>query len=895
MLNEKDLVTKYRETIYQETGTWIMPSVEINENPSDRAMQLVLSTNRNLETYGRTMSLSLLDTMVSLPESEIVKECQKLMKSVRESSQAEAFQNATVFYPDFPEQVMEMSEVEKYINQLAEYFNPDLRPEFEASERNPLLEDFNRNLKLIETDNYYLIHETMHDRMFSAASLSKPKMETLLNYMHDTNEWFSWVYEQAIPNRENKAAIAFDITKNSNLTSRAKDDMLHKLVTEATDVLRLAAELSNGKTHTVKSKAKVFVWNPKKGETRDNGHLEWRTKRNQETIKNKPGLAGKVYFKLSRSEARMMNSLLDKTHDLFTAVWLRPDLFKTFSKSVPRDTVYSRLQKAYDNLYSGQKVNEIGVPIVSPYAVVQKALDAVRSGADDALALTEKAAHDFPGVFNRNFIQFAVAGIKHDQLQAICDIYTANAYETPIREQLKLYNLVDLYEKGLPYRAIHVAKLGRFVKEESTYHFAEDQAKMIKKGIIDSVSKQLQNHDNLGRVYIDPNVVDMLLPENGERSSSKGSSLTSGSIMKGDKNCNIIRQFIGWQNQNREHIDIDTSAAFYDKDLNLITECAYYDQKAYVQKDDKSRDLVAIHGGDITSAPVFSAEYMDIDKQKCREAGIKYMVLSVNSYSNVPYNKLDVVKFGFMQRQGSLDPNVWHDKWNEFNGQIFEPSTVEALIDLNSESTATVPLIYDVEKDEFIWVDKPLERERGLQNIANVAYMNATEALIHRYTNNYTPSLGDLVAAYVYAGKATEVSEPTEADMIFTMKPELYTENNEMPLQPDAKVVSTNDFDYIASELMAAGKKEPDLEHIAGDMSISGPRMDAIAGDIVTLGSNHEALASREPFVVNQAHYGSLDPRVLDMNVSEFRQDANDTGFYPEENVEPDDIGDIVD
>lgn len=254
MLNEKDLVTKYRETIYQETGTWIMPSVEINENPSDRAMQLVLSTNRNLETYGRTMSLSLLDTMVSLPESEIVKECQKLMKSVRESSQAEAFQNATVFYPDFPEQVMEMSEVEQYINQLAEYFNPDLRPEFEASERNPLLEDFNRNLKLIETDNYYLIHETMHDRMFSAASLSKPKMETLLNYMHDTNEWFSWVYEQAIPNRENKAAIAFDITKNSNLTSRAKDDMLHKLVTEATDVLRLAAELSNGKTHTVNNR-----------------------------------------------------------------------------------------------------------------------------------------------------------------------------------------------------------------------------------------------------------------------------------------------------------------------------------------------------------------------------------------------------------------------------------------------------------------------------------------------------------------------------------------------------------------------------------------------------------------------------------------------------------------
>ena len=29
------------------------------------------------------------------------------------------------------------------------------------------------------------------------------------------------------------------------------------------------------------------------------------------------------------------------------------------------------------------------------------------------------------------------------------------------------------------------------------------------------------------------------------------------------------------------------------------------------------------------------------------------------------------------------------------------------------------------------------------------------------------------------------------------------------------------------------------------------------------------------------------------MNVSEFRQDANDTGFYSEENIEPDDIGEI--
>lgn len=815
MLNEKKLVIKYRDTIYQETGKWLM-STSISDSTGRRippyAFQLVLSANKNLEAYGCTMSGKLMNAICFLPEDELIKECQSLMHTVKEASQSEAFQNATVFYPDFPSQVMEMSEIEHYINQMAEYFGTEfvgmsLRPEFKATERTPLIENFKRDLKVIDTDNHMAIHELMHDRMFSTATLSDFKMNTLLEYMHDTNKWYSWVHEQTIPNRENKAAIAFDIAKNSNISSIAKNEMLHRLVTESTDVLRLAAELSNGKTHTEKQKVKMVVWNSKKGETAKDAHVEWRTKRLKNEIQNKPGLSGKVYFKLSRPETKLINGLLNDAHDLYTAIWLRTDLFKTFSRSIPADGTYPRLQKAYNNLYTNNKVNETGVPIVSPYSVVQKALDAVRSGADNAITLTEKAAHDFPGVFNRNFIQFALAGMKHGQLQSICDIYAEHACKVPIREQLKLYNLVDLYENGLPYRAIHIAKLGRFVKEDTTYQFASDQAQMIKKAIIDSVAKQLQKHTDLGRVYIEPNVVNMLLPENGERSASKGCVLPSGSIIKGNKNCNIIRQFIGWQNQNGKRIDIDTSASFYDKDLNVIAECAYYEHKAYV-----SDNVIAVHGGDITDAPKFSAEYMDIDKQKCMEAGIKYVVLSVNSYSFIPFDKLDVAKFGFMQRQGNLKMNVKTEDWNKFNGQIFEPSTVETLIDLNSEATATVPLIYDVEKDEFIWVDKPLEQARGIQNIANVAYMNATAALIHRYTNNYTPSLGDLVASYVYAGKAEEVSDPAVADVIFTMKPDMYTENKELPLKPDVKIVSASDFDYIASELMATNEKEQEAE-----------------------------------------------------------------------------------
>ena len=806
----KDFITRYRDIIYQETGKWLMPAADPDRKLQPRSVQLVLSTNRNLECYGYTMSESLMSSLASLPEDELVKECQILMKTVKENSQTETFQNAAVFYPDFPNQVMKLDEMEHYIYQMSEYlgvylFGASMRPEFEPTERTPLIETFERKLKVIDTCNEYAVHELMRDRMFSTATLSESKMKTLLDYMHNTNRWAHWIYHQDIPNRENKAAIAFDIAKNRNVSEPARNELLHKLLTEATDVLRLAAELSNGKTHTVKKKMRVYVWDPKKGENIRDRRMEWRVKRVPMPIENKPGLSGKVYFKLSRPETRLVNRLLNDSQDLFTAIWLRKDLFKTFSKSVQVDSSLLRLQKAYNNLYSGNKVNEFGIPIVSPYAVIQKALDSVRSGSEDALTLTEKAAHDFPGVFSRNFIQFAVAGINHDQLQNICDIYAENAYKVPVREQLKLYRLIDLYEKGLPYRAIHIAKMGRFVKEDTTYPFAADQAQIMKDSIMASVQKQIQDHNDLGLVYIDPDIRKMKLPENGERSSSKGGTLTSGSIIDGNKDCNIIRQFIGWENQGSERIDIDTSASFYDENLEHIAECSYYNHKAYFI--DKETDLVemAVHGGDITDAPVFSAEYMDIDKKKCKEAGVKYIVLTVNSFCDIPFNKLDVVKFGFMQRQGNLDMNLKTKNWNAFNGQIFEPSTVETIIDLNSAATTTIPLIYDVEKDAFIWVDKPLEHAYGLQNTANVEYMDATKALIHRYCNNYTPSLMDLMTAYIAAGKAVEVADPKEADTIFTLYPDHYMD---LQLNKNTQIISASDVDYIASELMSFGSDQ---------------------------------------------------------------------------------------
>ena len=808
MLNPKDLVEKYRDTFYLETHDWLLASDRHIAKPSTKSIQLVLTTNKKLEAYGVTMSKIMMETIASLPENEVLSECQKIMNTVISNSNAKLFQNAKVFYPDFPQQVMEMSEMEHYIYQLSEYFGVFLfgetfRPEFTTTELKPLIEDFNRDLKLMYLANEQNLHDLMKQRMFSTSTLSNYKMETLKEYMNDTNAWYSWIHEQKIPNRENKATLALVIYKDMNqISQKAKEEMLHSILTEAIDVIRFAAEISNGKQRTEKIKNKVLIWDQSKGETRYNAHAEWRTKKVQVLIENKPGLADKVFFKLSKAETRLVNSLLNNAHDIYTAVWLREDLFKRFARSVHIDKKENtRLSGAYKNLFSNNKVNEYGVSIVSPFGAVYHALEALRRNDENAIELVNKAAHDFPGVFNRQFIQFLRAGVLNNKMELVCDAYAKNCATVPIREQLKLYNLIQMYEnRDLDYRSIHIAKLGRWVKEDSVYSFDHSTAATVKEAIKASIAKQLEEHKPIGAIYLDSTVDGILLPENGERTASKGATMTSGSIIPGNDNCNIIRQFIGWQNTDggERRVDIDTSAKFYDANMKEVAACSYYSHKAVI-----NRQIVAIHGGDITDAPEFAAEYLDIDKELCKKNGVKYVVLSMSAYNGIPFSQMEVAKFGFMQRQGSLDMSVEKYEWNNFNGQLFEPSTVDMLIDITSNTTYTTPVIYDVENDQFFWIDKPFEVARGIQNVANTTYMNATEALIHRYTHNFTPSFADLAAAYVMAGKATFADSPEQADMIISFNPDKITEDEHISLKPDVIVVSPSNIDYVSSELMA--------------------------------------------------------------------------------------------
>ena len=105
------------------------------------------------------------------------------------------------------------------------------------------------------------------------------------------------------------------------------------------------------------------------------------------------------------------------------------------------------------------------------------------------------------------------------------------------------------------------------------------------------------------------------------------------------------------------------------------------------------KESFAVHSGDITSAPQGASEFIDIDISKALSLGIRYVMMSINSYTQQNYCDLPICFAGFMMREDAQQ------------GQIYEPTTVQHKFDVTSKSSFTIPLIIDLEKREVIWTD----------------------------------------------------------------------------------------------------------------------------------------------------------------------------------------------
>lgn len=244
----------------------------------------------------------------------------------------------------------------------------------------------------------------------------------------------------------------------------------------------------------------------------------------------------------------------------------------------------------------------------------------------------------------------------------------------------------------------------------------------------------------LGRCFVDPALSEYRVPL-AQRSSSKSlRTLVRGSRLP-MPDTRFIRLFLWWKNGS-ERTDIDLSAAFFDANFVFNEAVAYYNL----------RDFGGCHSGDIVDAPNGASEFIDLDIDVLVRKGIRYVVTSINSFTEQPYCDLPECFAGWMARSDTA------------SGEVFEPRSVLDRIDIASDTKICLPFVMDLQERRMIWADLGLTSSVRWNNVEN--NLSGVSLMLQALIHTPKPDLATLFDLHVRA-RGERVESPQQAQAVF--------------------------------------------------------------------------------------------------------------------------------
>jgi hypothetical protein len=598
-------------------------------------------------------------------------------------------------HPGFPDQVMAMGEGELYLNALVHYWTGGKwLPPSDPKDRLPLLDEV--ELTPISLGSFEEFETLFASVAGANTSLSEQDREDLAWFAAAYGDRIGALLPVAIPQKENLAYVAGLLVRHAG-RERATE-FVSAYCKTATDVLRVAVALSGGDV----------------------------------------SLAAVTKFRtFARPERALLLALLDRlpssslVEDMrrWRGRWVRLGEKLHPGEHAER---YPNAARAFAAMRSGESIPTF-------YTGVERAL------ADRNVAAAVERLGTRPGDLARRLDHLLRLDPSAASQERVAAAFrgVAGKVSTPVLLQVRQHFLVRNTRPGLRvfFPKGQVAKA--YGTENALPVLPEAACRAVVAACEAALGERFAALPPLGRVYVDPALRDYTAPF-ALRSASKAlRTLVRGTrlpLPPGD----TIRFFVWWKN-GRQRTDIDLSAVLFGPDFTYTGVLSYYNLK----------DFGGVHSGDVVDAPEGASEFIDVSRAKLRVAGVRYVVMVLNSYTQQPYVELPECFAGWMARQQAG------------SGEVFEPKTVQDRLDLTADAKIAVPLVIDVVEGRVIWCDLSLRSHpRWVNNVqGNKAGIAAT---LRSIVEMRKPNLYDLFALHARA-RGVWSDAPEGADTVFSV------------------------------------------------------------------------------------------------------------------------------
>jgi len=503
-------------TIYLRRRSKVM----LPEGSGTTPLNVLAALQKNLENLGFLLAEDVIEALKLLSPLQVDAFYQRLVKDLR--AMVGAHRQFKPMYPNFPTQVMEMTEAELYFRAIIHYWTLKL-PEFEAEER-PELEDKPkyRIIRLGSREDF----EGMFTLLAKSKSPFSPQdQEDVKWFVAQYRDGIKRFLPDQIPCKENLGFLGAELIRN---TSDA-DTVLGGYVKTATDVLRIAVAMSGGDVSLAAAckfgkfrrseRALLLGWVERSG-SRTEDMLRWK---------------GRWVRLGERLHPAEYTNRFPQTAAAFDVI--RNDrLFETFNSRVEMGMV----RKDTDAV--------LGLLGARPGELARRLDHLARTASDPATVVAR---------FNER----------------------ASAVSTPVLLQVMTHfrhrsepgDVRAFFPKG------SVAKV--YATTEKLPSLSDGVTAALATACERALLERLAKLPPLGPCYIDQRLKSYLVPFS-QRSASKAlRTLVRGSRLP-ILDCTTLRFFVWWKN-GKNRVDIDLSAVLYGDDFGMVSQLTYYNLKEF--------------------------------------------------------------------------------------------------------------------------------------------------------------------------------------------------------------------------------------------------------------------------------------------------------------------------
>jgi hypothetical protein len=274
---------------------------------------------------------------------------------------------------------------------------------------------------------------------------------------------------------------------------------------------------------------------------------------------------------------------------------------------------------------------------------------------------------------------------------------------------------------------------------------APDKRSVLRSDVVASAHRQLDDellgrfakHQAFDDCILDDALRDIIVPFNERTASRAMVALPRGSRVPLDASKHV-RMFLHWCQPEHGGVttDIDLSVGFYDAEWANVGTCSWSQLKY------PADGSIAKSAGDLRSAkfPNGATEFVDVDREAARAAGIRYCVMVVANYIGMAFGKLERGFAGLMLR-------------DDVRGKHFDPRTVKLRFDLDGENGVYMPLAVDLETNTMHWLDVYGKSMFAMNTVesANDSITTICPNLIGYFASGVRPSMFELAALHAAA------------------------------------------------------------------------------------------------------------------------------------------------